>query len=154
MWESGRSWNHLGNIGEESGEASGSICKHMEPSGTIWEASGSQLKTYQNMCVIQSEVARASVSCERGEGGYHQVRSLRTKVDRRRWPDHPIYSPPSHKRIRQNSFSVNTNWRISYNFTEMLLLQRNPMTIRTIYNYAEILQLYSMPSNIRKSTIL
>ena len=49
-----------------------------------WSRLGGEMS--QNHCVFLSKVVRPSVSCERGEGGYHQVRSLRTKVvsDRRR----------------------------------------------------------------------
>ncbi len=41
----------------------------------------------QNHHVFLSKVARPSISHERGEGGYHEVRSLRTKVVRRFCPE-------------------------------------------------------------------
>ena len=77
---------HLGSIWD--------IWVHLEASGRylggiwggIWNHLGARGKTYQNICILKSKVTRPTVSCERGEGGYHQVRSLRTKVDRRRAP--------------------------------------------------------------------
>ena len=36
-----------------------------------------------------SRIKRATISCERGKGGCHQVPRLRTKVDQHRWPPSP-----------------------------------------------------------------
>ena len=45
-----------------------------------WSRRGGKMNQNHRICL--PEVARPTISRERGEGGYHQVRSLRTKVVR------------------------------------------------------------------------
>ncbi len=73
----------------------------------IYDHHGKRLgdKMMQNHCVFLSKVDSPTILAESGEGDPHDLRSLRTKVHRRRWPDDPAEEHPIPKTNRQNPYS-------------------------------------------------